>query len=74
LFIDFFFSNFSIKGIILKIYPTLEPWNHINLPFPLFLEKKQNFSLNLILSSLFFINLIKIINGENNIIKLTIIL
>ena len=59
---------------MLKISPTLEPWNHINLPFPLFFEKKQNFSLNLILSSLFFINLIKIINGEINIIKLIIIL
>ena len=25
LFIDFFFSNFSIKGIILNISPTLDP-------------------------------------------------
>ena len=31
-----FFSNFSIKGIILIISPTLDPCNHINLPFPSF--------------------------------------
>ena len=30
------FSNFSNKGIILSISPTLEPWNQINLPFFLF--------------------------------------
>ena len=64
------FSNFSIRGTMLKISPTLEPWNQINLPFPLFFEKKENFSKNLLGCSLFLITLIMIIIGENNIIKL----
>ena len=29
-FIPFFFSNFSINGIMLSVSPTLEPWNQIN--------------------------------------------
>ena len=37
--ISFFFSNFSRKGIILCISPTLAPWNQISLPFFLNFEK-----------------------------------
>ena len=54
--IFFSFSNFSIKGTILFISPTLAPWNHIRFPFFLFSEKKQNFSLNLEKSSFFLID------------------
>jgi hypothetical protein len=37
-------------------------------PIALFFEKKQNFSLNLILSS-FFYNILKLLIGENKIIN-----
>ena len=67
---NLFFSNFSTIGIILKISPTLEPWNHISFPLFFFLKKKQNFSKNLLGCSFFFNNLAKIIIGEINAIKL----
>ena len=70
LFISFSFSNFSSNGTILWIYTTLAPWNHISLPVRFFLEKIQNFSLNLFKSSFFFNNLIIIINGDNKKSKL----
>ena len=55
IFFNFFiFSNFLINGIILCNSPTLAPWNQINFPVTFFLENKQNFSLNLFLSSFFF--------------------
>ena len=60
-------------GIILSISPTLAPWNHINLPAPLFFEKKQSFSLNLTLSSLFFKTLKNIIKGDKSNIIVIII-
>ena len=71
-FIEVFFSRFLTRGIILKISPTLDPWNQIRFPLSLFFEKKQNFSLNLILSSFFFKILINKIIGENIIINKTI--
>ena len=63
------FSNFSINGTTLRISPTLAPWNHTRLPFIFFFEKKQNFSLNLLGSSFFFIIRNNIIKGEIDIIN-----
>ena len=60
------------SGIMLKISPTLDPWNHINFPFSLFSEIIQNFSINLFLSSFFFKILIIIITGEIIINKKTV--
>ena len=67
---DLFFSSFLIMGTTLKISPTLEPWNHISLPLPLFFENKQNFSLYLFLSSFFLISLKIIIKGDKIKIRL----
>ena len=61
----FFFSSSRTKGKILKSSPTLDPWNQIKFPTTLFFDGKQNFSLNLFLSS-FLLDILKIIiSGEN---------
>ena len=64
----------KIKFLTLYAFSTenwKRPKNEINYLFNLletFLENKQNFSLNLLISSLFFKILINIIRGDNNII------
>ena len=52
-FIFFLFSSFSIKGIMLRISPTLDPWNHIKLLLVFFLLNLPIFSKNLFGSSFF---------------------
>ena len=64
LLIDLSLSYFFTMGMTLSISPTLEPWNQMSFPLPLFNGVKQNFSVNLDLCSLFLIILKKIMIGE----------
>ena len=66
-FIDFVFSSFFITGIILINSPTLAAINQI--VFKELLLYKQNFSLNLFVSSLPFNILKNKIIGDNKNIK-----
>ena len=56
-----FFSNFSIKGTMLKSSPTLEQWNQINFPFFLNSELNAYLSRNLDLFSFFLEFYIKLL-------------